>query len=104
VVQVHPGQPFIQQVTGCCLKNLNPQSNPHTLGAAFLPNNPLLKYVTGGATVLVQILTQAICNSPIPSRLEGAQSLLLNAKDDILDAREMTAALDIGTIDEVELL
>jgi len=43
-------------------------------------------------------------NSPIPNRLEGAQSLLLNAKDDILDAREMTAALDTGTIDEVELL
>jgi len=36
-----------------------------TLGAAFLPNNPLLKYVTGGATVFVQILTQAIHQFPI---------------------------------------
>lgn len=69
-----------------------------TLGSAFLPDNPSLKYVTGAATVVVQILTEALHNTPIPGRLEGTQSLLLNAKEDILNAREMASSLDMRRI------
>lgn len=69
-----------------------------TLGSAFVPDNPSLKYVTGAATVAVQILTEALHNTPIPSRLEGAQSLLLNAREDILNAREMASSLDLRRI------
>jgi hypothetical protein len=69
-----------------------------TLGSAFLPDHPSLKYVTGAATVVVQILTEALHSSPIPGRLEGTQSLLLSAKNDILNAREMASLLDMRTI------
>jgi hypothetical protein len=69
-----------------------------TVGSAFLPDNPSLKYVTGVATVAVQILTEAFHKSPIPGRLKGTQSLLLSAKEDILDAKEMARSLDMRTL------
>jgi hypothetical protein len=69
-----------------------------TLGSAFVPDNPLLKYATGAATIAVQILTEALHNAPIPGRLQGAQSLLLSAKEDILNRREMAASLDMGPL------
>jgi hypothetical protein len=69
-----------------------------TLGAAFLPDTPSLKYVTGTATVAVQILAEALHDSPIPGRLQGAQSLLLKAHEEILDARAMAQSLDMRTI------
>jgi hypothetical protein len=69
-----------------------------TVGSAFVPDTPSLKYVTGAATVAVQILTEALHKTPIPGRLEGAQSLLLNAKEDILNAHELASSLDMRRI------
>lgn len=69
-----------------------------TLGSAFLPDKPSLKYVTGGATVAVQILTQALSQSPIPGRLQGAQSILLDTRQDIIDAQHLASWLDPNTI------
>lgn len=69
-----------------------------TLGAAFLPDHPCLKYVTGAATVAVQILTKALQNSPIPGRIQGTQSLLLSAKDDIINAQDMASSLDMSIV------
>jgi len=69
-----------------------------TLGAAFLPDDPFVKYVTGAVTVAVQILTEAIHTSPIPGRLEGTQSLLLSAKEDIINARDMAWSLDLRNV------
>ena len=67
-------------------------------GAAFVPNTPSLKYVTGATTVAVQILTEALHSSPIPGRLQGTQSLLLSAEEDIINAREMASSLDMRTV------
>ena len=64
-----------------------------TIAAAILPDNPSVKYVTGAATIAVQILTEALKNDPIPSRLEGTQSLLLSAKEDILKPRDMASSI-----------
>jgi hypothetical protein len=69
-----------------------------TLGTAFLPHNPAIKYVTGGVSVAVQILTEALHKSPIPGRLEGTQSLLLNAKKDIINRKDMTWSLSMNTL------
>lgn len=69
-----------------------------TLGAAFLPDSPSIKYITGAATVAVQILTEVLNDSPIPGRLQGAQSLLLSANRDIIDASKMAWSLSPSTL------
>jgi hypothetical protein len=69
-----------------------------TLGSAFVPDTPTLKYVTGGATVAVQILSQVLSNNPIPSRLRGTQSLLLDAKEEIISTRNLSSWLDPNTL------
>jgi hypothetical protein len=75
-----------------------------TLGSAFIPNTPSLKYVTGAATVAIQILTNALRSSPIPSRIQGAQSLLLDARKDIFNIQDMADSLDMRPTDQSELL
>jgi hypothetical protein len=74
-----------------------------TLGSAFLSSNPSMKFEAATATVLVRILTDAVRKNPIPSRLQGAQSLLLDAKEDILNSVEVGSALDMRP-EEEELL
>ncbi len=69
-----------------------------TLGAAFLPDDPSVKYVTGAVTVALQILTEAVHASRIPGRLEGTQSLLLSAKEDIINAQDMAWSLDLRNV------
>ena len=69
-----------------------------TIGAAFLPDSPSMKYLTASATAIIQFLTEALHETPIPGRLEGTQSLLLSAKEDIIDASEMARALDIRPV------
>jgi hypothetical protein len=69
-----------------------------TLGAAFLPDAPSVKYVTGAVTVALHILTEALHTSPIPGRLEGTQSLLLSAKEDIINAQDMAWSLDLRNV------
>lgn len=66
-----------------------------TLGTAFVPDHPNLKFVTATASVAVQILTESLRHEPVSSRLHGTQSLLLNAKKDILRAKDMLGSLRI---------
>jgi hypothetical protein len=66
-----------------------------TLGAAFLPEHPSLKFATAATSVVVQILTESLRRERIPSRLHGTQSLLLNAKKDIFHAKDMMNSLRI---------
>jgi hypothetical protein len=75
-----------------------------TLGSAFVPDTPSLKYVTGAATVIVQILTEALHNSPIPSRIQGSQSLLLDLRKDIFDTLDMANSLNMRPNEQSELL
>jgi len=69
-----------------------------TVASEFLPDYPDAKYVTGGLSVALQILTEALHTSPIPGRLEGTQSLLLSAKEDIINAQAMAWSLNLRNV------
>jgi hypothetical protein len=69
-----------------------------TLAATFLPENPSLKYVTGTTAVAIQILTEVLHKAPILGSLQSAQSLLLSAKKDIINARKMSSSLSLRKI------
>lgn len=75
-----------------------------TLGAAFLSDAPGLKFITPGVTIAVKVLTEALHKSPIPSRIQGAQSLLLGIREDIFDIQDMADSLDMRPGEQSDLL
>ena len=69
-----------------------------TLGSAFLPDNQTLRIETAAAGVALSVLSGILDEKPIPGRLSGAQSLLLDAKKDILSAHDMASSLDLRRV------
>jgi hypothetical protein len=60
-----------------------------SIGAAVVSDDPILKYVAAGAAIAIQALSLAMDGAPMSRRFAGAQSLMLAAKRDIINAERL---------------